>query len=178
MGEMLADATVDILAGTSIAGLTSRAIAAWLRVTPSALTQRADRAEVIRLVLIFFADRWEKWVHIPPWHDLPARLPMTEEEVHGVRVWHALGELARGEALAGNLVPTDVIGRAREEERASVSANLARLLDRRPTDAEVVGTVALVAGLRLELATAPTAISATEAADVLTAHVRRLRADT
>lgn len=174
LGDMVADAAVRILEQTAVTGLSSRAVAAGLRVSPSALTQRADRAELLRLVFVFFVDRWSRWVDVPPWHDLPARLPQSAEEVHGVRVWHALAELARGEALAGNQVPADVIARAREDERLLIANRLTGLVGRRPSDAEVTLTTALVVGLRLEVAGARPAVSPTTAVDLLRAHVRGL----
>jgi hypothetical protein len=172
LGDMVADAAVRILEQTAITGLSSRAVAAWLRVSPSALTQRADRAELIRLIVIFFVDRWSRWVDVSPWHDLPARLPHSAEELHGIRVWHALAELARGEALAGNPVPAELITQAREDERLLVRDRLGGHLGRPPSDAEVATVTALVAGLRLELAAAQPAITPMEAVDLLRAHVR------
>lgn len=167
---------VRVLEETGVTGLSSRAIAAQMRVTPSALTQRAGRAELLRLVLVIFSDRWLQWVDVPPWHDLPTRLPQNAEEMHGVRVWHALAELARGEALAGNRVLTEVMAQARQDERQLVAGRLGHLLGRTPSHAEVATTTALVAGLRLEVVAVDPAISPAEAVDLLSAHVRRLAA--
>jgi AcrR family transcriptional regulator len=175
-GNAVADAAICLLAETGVSGLTSRAIASRLRVTPSALSQQGGRENLLRLVFFLFADRWENWVDIPPWHDLPARIPESEEEMHGVRVWQALAELARGEALAGKTVLSDVLRDAQENERASIARHLQRLLDRPPSPAEVSTTVALVVGLRIEIVAAQPAISSAQALELLQAHVERLRA--
>lgn len=177
LGQAVTDAAIGLLAETGVAGLTSRAVASRLRVTPSALSQQGGRKNLLRLVFVLFADRWEAWIDVPPWHDLPARLPATEEEMHGVRVWHALAELARGEALAGNPVPSDVLLDARAQERVSIGRHLERLLGRPPSPAEVLTTTALVVGLRVEITAPQPAISPAEALDLLDAHVQRLRAE-
>lgn len=177
LGQAVTDAAIGLLAETGVAGLTSRAIASRLRVTPSALSQQGGRQNLLRLVFLLFADRWEDWVDVPPWYDLPARLPESEEEMHGVRVWHALAELARGEALAGNPLPSDVLLGARAQERASIARHLKRLLGRTPSPPEVSTTAALVVGLRVEITAPQPAISPAQAHDLLDAHVRRLRAE-
>ena len=176
-GEMVADAIVQLLEDTGVTGLTSRAVAGRFRLSPSALTQRAGRAELLRLAFVFFTRRWSDWVHGDSDSGLLARLPREPEEVHGVRVWHSLAELARGEALSGNPTPHEVLALARDDERALLASRLRVLLDRPALDSEVAGTLALGVGLCLELAMVPPTMTPTAAAYILRQHARHLRAD-
>ncbi|WP_296606117.1 hypothetical protein [Nocardioides sp.] len=176
-GHMLTDAAVGILSEAGATAFSSRALAATLGITPSALSQRAGRTEVLRVVFVFFADRWEAWTHDLGPSAVPARLPETEDEVLGVRAWHALDELARGELAQGNDVPAAVLALARERESELVARRLTGLLGARPADADLAVVMALVGGLRREVTTTPEpSISTAMATELLTGHVASLAA--
>lgn len=127
------------------------------------------------MVFVFFADRWEEWTHDLDPSSTPARLPETVDEVLGVRAWHALDELARGELAQGNDVPAAVLALARERESELVARRLTRLLGARPADADLAVVLALVGGLRREVTTTPDpSISIAMATRLLTDHVASL----
>ena len=106
---------------------------------------------------------------------IPGALPRTEHELHGVRCWRALQEVARGADAAGDPASLTHIRRVREEETEWTERRLGRLLDRDPTTSEVTLTLVLLDGLRSDL-TAPNArLGAEEADDILLTHVQRLR---
>ncbi|HYF74018.1 MAG TPA: hypothetical protein VD864_14405, partial [Nocardioides sp.] len=144
-------------------------------ITPSALSQRAGRTEVLRVVCAFFADRWEDWTHDLGSSAMLARMPETEDDVLGVRAWHALEELARGELAQGNDVPAAVLALARERESELIASRLTRLLGGRPADAELATATALVGGLRREVTSTPEPLIPTAmAVELLRDHVASL----
>ena len=172
---MLGDAAVHLLADRGVGDLSSRAIAGYLGTTPSALTQRAHREQQLQLMVVALGQRWLDWSGCRPETGLPARLPGSADEVHGLRVWAALTELARGEAAAGNPEPARLIAGYRAEERAMIDWSLMRILDRRPGPEELAVTAAIVAGLREELVAPSPALTADAASAALRGHVDRLR---
>ncbi len=129
LNDMLTDAAVARLAEGGAELLTLQSVAAWLGLTRQALSQRLDdpngpRRRMIQLIVLTFGERWLTWVGPGPIHgDLdrpPVRLPATPDEIHAVRVWTALTELARSEAARGNPHPLTALTRVRDEERALV----------------------------------------------------------
>jgi hypothetical protein len=119
--------------------------------------------------------RWVRWSDSSYGADVPARLPETEDELHGVRVWAALAELARGEACGGNPEPSRLLTVFCNDERDRTAWNLGRLLERRPDELEVAATIALLSGLRHELAAGQPSVTFPEAQGLLREHVGRLR---
>ena len=158
LDEMLADAAVAVLQHRSVVGVNASALARWLGMSRQALNERlweADgaRRRVIRLTVRAFAKRWTLWcrralVQDPP---VPA-LPGSDDEVHGVRVWAALTELARGDLAVGIGDSAGAIHEARKEERATTRGRLRDWLGVEPDDDDVVEICALTDGLRAALA--------------------------
>lgn len=110
--DMLTDAAVSSLAERGLIELNVSVLARWIGVTPQAVTQRPGgpagaRARVFHLVARTFGDRWLAWVTPPLIADPPViRVPETAAERHGVAVWAAFGELARGEQAAARVTGT------------------------------------------------------------------------
>jgi AcrR family transcriptional regulator len=176
LAAMLGDAAVHLLAAHGVDGLSSRAMARYLGVTGPALTQQASRSEQIRLMVIAFTRRWLLWSCARHDEEMPARLPSTEEERHGVRVLAALTELARADHLRGNPVPAALLSEARREERDDPRWELSELLGREPAPGEVAETAALVTGVRLELAAFEPSLEVEHAAGLIRTHVARMGA--
>lgn len=94
--DMLTDAAVHVLAAGGAVGLTLRAVADWLNVTPARVSQMVSRHQLPYLVTVRFVQRWSSWVEYQRWrHGVHALLPAEPDEIAGVRVWLALTELAR-----------------------------------------------------------------------------------
>ena len=75
-------------------------MARWLGVTPSSVIQRVGgKARVLEIIVGRFGDRWLDWAAWPCTGD-GLRLSTDECEIHAVRVWQALAELASGAARA------------------------------------------------------------------------------
>jgi len=160
LDEMLADGAVALLKTRNVSAVNASALARWSGMTRQALNERlwdpdGARRRVIGLTVAAFSDRWIAWVRRGWWQDpqLP-NLPRTEDEVHGVRVWTALSELARGDLAAG--IP-DAAGRihaTRRQEREEVHRWLWDRLGTKPDKDDVLELCALTDGLRGAL-TAP-----------------------
>jgi AcrR family transcriptional regulator len=148
--DLLTDAAYQVLATVGVDRLSMGAVARNLRMTSSAVSQRAgSRAQFVEIVVVRFGGRWRRWVEAPVTFDeLPARLPVDELERHGVVVWRALRELARGEALAGRPAAIEAIRSVDAAERVRLSGELRRRLGRTPTEDEVDGLLALLDGVR------------------------------
>jgi len=172
--DMLTDAAVSLLINRGIDELSVRAIAGWLGVTSPTVTIRGGgRDRVLELVVSTFGRRWLAWAAWPDLDDpCPVRLPASEDEIHGARVWQALAELAGGAARAGNPVLEEVLDALRREERQFLWRDLYDRLDRPPTDRELDTTTALAAGLRARLAVASPDLTVEEARSLLADHVR------
>lgn len=116
--DVVADATLHVLLGTGIDGLSMGALARWMKVTPSALAQRGSRARTLAWVTSAVGRRWIEWSE----HSLVAqgfpRLPVTAAERHGVRAWFALSEVARSQGAAGDDRPAAIIDEVWARERA------------------------------------------------------------
>lgn len=156
--DMLTDAAVSSLAERGLIELNVSVLARWIGVTPQAVTQRLGgpagaRARVFHLVARTFGDRWLAWVTPPLIADPPViRVPETAAERHGVAVWAAFGELARGEQAAGNGDIAAVVADVAAVERSEVRRQLERAAGARVDGRELAGLHALTAGLRSGLA--------------------------
>jgi AcrR family transcriptional regulator len=176
--EIIADCAVRLLVDHGVARLSAAAIARSMGVTPQALCQQVrGKARVMELLLISFGPRWLAWSGLPERNsDLPARLPVDEDELHGVRVWQALRELARGELAAGDPALQRHVTRIRAEERAMLGYRLRGLLDRQALVEELDATGALVDGLRAAVVEPEPQFGPDRARVLLANHVRTLRA--
>ncbi|GAA4378128.1 hypothetical protein [Nocardioides caricicola] len=175
--DIYTDAVVHLLADRGIDRLSVRAIARWMGVTPAAVLQRHSQAQIREIVVARFGWRWVEWSCPRRDSGLPARLPTSADECHGVRVWQALGEISRGAALAGHPAPQSRLEQARRDEAEAVAVSLTRLIRRRPDPRETAGVLALVSGLRAEIAAAGSVVTSDVAAGILRDHVERLRQD-
>lgn len=151
-GEILTDAFVQVLGECGLDRFSVGALARWMKVTPAAVLKANTRSEVVRIVAVTFGERWLDWVSPRLDDPLPARLPRTDDELQGVRVWHALAELARGEALAGRHRPEAALSEVRRIERRLLEEDLAARIRRTPTAEETTRIAATVVGLRQLLA--------------------------
>jgi hypothetical protein len=137
---MYADAVVRLLASGGVEQVSMGAVARWMGQVPSAVKQRAGgRDGFLRMVTARFARRWLRWVMLPA--RVPSelvRLPKSDDEVHGIRVWSTLCEVAAGAARAGNTELADIVSYVRREHRRHVADELRQVLRRSPTDIEVV----------------------------------------
>jgi hypothetical protein len=94
--DMLTDAAVHVVADHGLAGLTTKAIAAWLRVTPARVSQMATREHLRLVVTARFANRLLDWIEQRYWSEgCTAPLAVEQENVTGPRVWLALCEWGR-----------------------------------------------------------------------------------
>jgi hypothetical protein len=115
--DLLTDAAVNVLAAEGAVGLTLRAVADWLQVTPARVSQMVSRDELPYLVAARFAQRWSGWIEYQRWrHGVHALLPAEPDEIAGVRVWLALTELARSRSDVA-----DVLELSRDRERAALA---------------------------------------------------------
>ena len=141
--DMLTDAAVHVLAAKGATGLTIRAVAEWLRVTPPRVSQLATRDHLIEVVTARFGIRWMNWIEHRRWREgALALLPAEPDEVAGVRVWLALAELARF-----NPRPAELLAYTRGREQVLV----ADLLEVEPDSADVTLVLATAQGLRAGL---------------------------
>lgn len=162
---MYADALVELLEAGGAERVSMGVVARWMGQVPSAVQQRAGgRNGFLLMVLRRFTKRWLTWT---TQRDINVvRLPACEDEVHGVRVWSVLTEIAAGEARAGRSEPAEVVASARRDERSILEVDLTTALGRRPTCHEVTLVQCLADGLRRALVTAvePLDIAAAQAA--------------
>lgn len=100
--DMVADGFVELLRTRGVDGLTMKALAAWMRVTPSAVTHRAKWPATVELFVAGLMRRWVQWslAGLRRRSALPS-VPATAGERHGVRCWYLAHELARTEVAAG-----------------------------------------------------------------------------
>lgn len=175
--EIFADGLVATLAAQGLTSWSVAAVARWMKVSPPAVLQKFSRARLLELAISAYGRRWLAWstaVTGDPGSGgpLPARLPRSAAERHGVRVWALLGELARGELLAGREGASARYAAALETEHLQVLRSLPGTLGREPTPEEALATTALVSGLRQALVDERTVPELAEAC--LRAHVTRL----
>lgn len=160
LDEMLADGAVALLKNRNVSAVNASALARWIGMSRQALNERlwdpdGARRRVIGLTVGAFADRWVAWIRSGWSHDLPLpNLPKTEDEVHGVRVWTALTELARGDLAAGIPDAASRVHATRRQEREEVHRWLRDWLGTPPDEDDVLEICALTDGLRGAL-TAP-----------------------
>ncbi|GAA3802038.1 hypothetical protein [Nocardioides panacisoli] len=177
--EVLADGAVQVLTKRGADGVNVAALARWMGITRQALSERlwdADgpRSRIIRLTVATFGERWLGWTAAALLSDPPVpALPAGPEEAHGVRVWIALAELARGEDAVGKPDPLGVVGRVRRDERDDLRHRLADWLRAYPADDDVDELLALAEGLRAALVAPSPTVSLDAARRIL---VRRLDA--
>lgn len=168
--DILTDAAVHILREHGLRGLSIRAVADWMRITPAAVSHHVNRDQLMVLVSGRFGARWLGWILQRTFTDgVLALLPPDEDEIYGVRVWLALAELGRNHLEVGEQL-RDV----RREERDI----LHRVTQGRLDSAAADTTLALVDGLRALLCPpaaclAGDRLSLTEARASLDAHVTR-----
>jgi AcrR family transcriptional regulator len=166
--EILTDGAVHVLETTGVDRFSVAAIARWMKVSPEAIHNHYSRARVLDVVTIRFSRRWLHWsVGDPRWlqatHPCPLRLPRTAEERHGVVVFHAFRELARGERVRGNPLPMLRLAKLREDEQELLGSRVTELssadIYTPVADVELRSLSALLAGLRSALAEDPPALS-------------------
>lgn len=181
INDMLADGAVALLEERGIAAVNVAALARWMGVTKQTLSERlwdpdGPRRRIIRLTVLAFANRWLDWVDSALLGDPPVpALPRSEEEVHGVRVWAALTELARGERVSGNPDPAAGIVATLEQERDAVRLRLKRWIGVDPSEDEVVELCALADGLRAALVQPTTRLSSDDAQRILRRRLLAIR---
>jgi hypothetical protein len=174
--DIWTDAVFQFLHSHGIHTFSVSALARELRVTPAAVLQRQSRRDLLSDVVLTFGARWLWWSLQPSYAEpIPGRLPSTDHELHAVRVWQALCEVARGAAAAGDPELLEHVRWVRTEESAQVGFALDRLLDRPPEQSELDLTLVLLDGLRRELAAPDPRITLDQARDVLVRHVEGLR---
>ena len=148
-----ADAVVILLAGGGFDRVAMGPVARWLDQVPSAVKQMAGgRDRFLEMVIGRFARRWLRWATFIRFGQvIPVRLPARDDEIHGVRVWSLLREIAYGEARAGRPSLAELVADVDEAEHAALVRELARS-SREPTEAEAALVSCLVAGVRAALA--------------------------
>jgi hypothetical protein len=152
--DMLTDAAVHVLSDKGAVGLTIKAVADWLRVTPGRVSQLTKRDHMVFVVAARFANRWLDWIEQRCWSEgAAAFLPTRAEEVAGVRVWLALCELARERPELN-----EVFERARRRERDALFHAELGLED---PDLDLV--LATIEGLRVSLCEPAASVSVGDA---------------
>lgn len=151
--DMYADGFVNVVGASGLGAFSVTAVARWCNLSRQALLQQAGgRGRFIDEVCARLGRRWLQWS--VPWSlnaDLPVALPVTDEEVAGVRSWFALQELARGEWCAGQRLPAMYISQAVARDRERLAEALAERVSCDPAHLDVGGLNALVAGVRLAM---------------------------
>jgi AcrR family transcriptional regulator len=174
--DIWTDGFFELLRERGLHSFSVSALARALRVSPAAVLQRQSRQGLLLDVVTAFGVRWLSWcVPSPFGAAIPGELPRTEHDRHGVAVWQALREVARGADAAGDPEPLARVRRVRAEEVDRMHDRLERLLDRPAAAHEVTATLVLLDGLRAELAAPAPRLTADEADQLLLDHVQRLR---
>lgn len=173
---MYADAVVHLLAQGGLEQISMTAAARWMGQVPSAVKQRSGgRDGFLRMVTARFGRRWLRWVSLPA-RDLGTlvRLPDGDDEVHGVRAWSALCEVAAGEARSGKPELAAIIAAIRRRHRECVEDNLQFVLDRPPTAVEIALVDHLGEALRAAVAAPVDPLDPAAAASVVAWVTERL----
>lgn len=190
IAEILTDSAVRLLRCGGLLEFSISAMARDLSISKQALNERfasryGPRRRILQLVLLTFGQRWTAWVAHPLGASPPAvRLPESEPELTGVRVWTALHELARGEAHVGNPHPSDAIARIRADEADIISAALRAWTGAVPNRTQLFTLTALADGMRHELAAPHPRLAPHEARELMAravadlGHVLHHRAET
>jgi hypothetical protein len=139
-----ADAVVMELLGGGSDLITMRRIAVRLRCTASAVHQMTgSKAAFVATVTRQFGRRYRTWLQGPAGSDW-ARLPLNAEDVHGLRVWRALSDLAAGHARSGSTDLADVVAEVNRSEADILPWRL-RVT---PDDVDWAATPAVLASIR------------------------------
>jgi hypothetical protein len=182
--EILTDATVHVLGAGGIDRFSIRAIARWMRVVPSTVLGEFSRARVLELVCICFEDRWLQWsasesVWGPSPASVPLRLPLDEDEKLGVRVHHALLQLAEAERLRGHGALKSHLDRVHQKELALLKLRMrSRCCGLEPSAAAAHAVLAFATGLRHLLANDAPGATQRQAVDILADFVTEMTAHT
>ena len=107
------------------------------------------RAGMIDVLVRCFADRWERRVTQPTYdEDRAPWLPDSPGAVDGARCWHAMLELAYGEARCGRTAPARAIADLHLREQQALHLLASGPLGRRPTRQELLVIQMTLHGLR------------------------------
>lgn len=169
VGGKATDKAIDLLCAGGVEQLSFNTLAKAALYAPGHLHAKiGGRAGLLELLVLCFADRWERRVTHPfsAGPDL-AWLPHTEGGVDGARCWHAITELAHGEARAGRSGPAETLAQLGVREQNYLFAVLSQRLGRRPTNDEVVLVQMTVHGLRAAMAAPAAPLSGAAASRVL-----------
>lgn len=167
--DMLTDAAVCVLAERGAAGLTHRALADWLHVSSARVSQLVSRDRLPFVVTARYVERWCGWVEFRRLFDgVFAMLPSHPAELPGLRVWLALGEIARGREDVAELMD---VARRREREA------LLHIVGAPLRASEVDLVVATTDGLRSALGRTTHPATITEARSTLDALLTLLEVD-
>jgi hypothetical protein len=151
-----------------------------MKVSPQALLNMYSRSRALELIIICFSRRWQRWsIGEFAWQradqPCPLALPHGEDERHGVRVLSVLAELAEGERLRGNPVPTHHLADLHRDEVELLSNRMVALCPGEelepPDGVEVEGLHALLSGLRRRLADGPGALTWEQARELFARSV-------
>jgi hypothetical protein len=135
-------------------------------------------------VCICFEDRWLQWSASesfwgPSPAAVPLRLPLDEDEKLGVRVHHALLQLAEAERLRGNGALKSHLDRLHQKELDVLRLRMrSRCCGVEPTVEAAHAVLALAAGLRLVLANELPRATQPQAVDILADFVTAMTAHT
>jgi hypothetical protein len=179
--DTLADGAVELLRKRGVDALNVAALARWMGISRQALSERlrgpdGARRRILQLTLLTFADRWIDWLAEAMFEDPPVpALPRTAEEEHGVRVWAALVELARGERASGNPDPAAGVVATVARERDLVHQRVSAWLGATPGDVDMVELYALTDGLRAALLEPVRTVSYDDARRILQRRLDALR---
>lgn len=181
LSDMLTDGAVDVLAERGLDRFSIGAVARRMDMSPQAVSNRfpsseGGRPRVLQLITVTFGKRWLAWVTPGLAAEPPMiRLPENDAERHGVRVWLALAELARGERARGNTGLESAVGWVRSREREDLAVSLEQWTGSRIPPDEVMSIVVLVEGLRAELASGDPHLNVETGHELLRSAMERLR---
>lgn len=148
------DKAVNLLRVGGVEKLTLNTLAKAALYAPGHFHARVGgRAGMIEMLVSGFADRWQRRITDPRWiGDGLAWLPGDPGAVHGVRCWHAMVELAYGEACAGRPGAAETLAALDRREQYYLHAALATHLGRRPAADELLLVQLALRGLRAAMA--------------------------
>lgn len=112
------------------------------------------------------AGRWVRWASRPAYGVL-LRLPEHDDELHGVRVWSLVREIAAGEHRAGRPVLAEVVAGAEAREREALEFEVAAVLGRRPTQIEVRVLQCFGVGIRTAMTDSVAPLAMSDAQEIL-----------
>jgi AcrR family transcriptional regulator len=175
--DMLTNAAIRLLADHGIDSFSVAVLARAINLTPQAVLNRYPRHRVVELLCLTFSQRWLTWATRDRIDELPARLPRTDSERHGVLVHRALHELARGEAAQGRTDAQAVLIGTAEEELGALADEVGQVAERWVSTDEVAPLHALITGLRLVLADPEPQLTWEQAAELLREGFAKLVVD-